>query len=364
MSSLVRVALLLVLGIVLLGRGLVYLNDRLASAEHQPDAAPPSAPSAAPAVPPAAATAVPAPLPPPTDTQLLSLGMSRGDDLVYTLKELQHRAVTPELLHDLDATAAREPYPEIQRFVACHKARADGAPLSQAFDALPTDPDDVDWHHDAAACLVVVIAARAEEDRDRAIPILARRAIDNGASISSPVVDALRRLDLAELPAVIAETADNPSRRYARVKAVEAAIALGAADKWPDRVDAWLRDDYLDGYVRQGLANRTDPASMTFLAREITASPRDESLLGIAGRFAMKPGTLDLSLAAIAADPQAPSFARAHAAYLVGLYGGPEAAKRLGPVSSDDPTVRAALDTAFTTLDRRLGPSARAAASR
>ena len=362
MSALVRVAVLLVLGLVVLGRGLFYLNDRLATSQRPTYPAAGAAPAATPGAPAAAAPAAPTPLPPPTDSQMLALQLARGDDLVRTLKALGAHAVTPELVQSLDATATREPYSEIQRFVACHKARADGAPLSQAFDALPAEPDDVDWHHDSTACVVDVIAARAEEDRERAIALFAARALESMGS--STVVRTLARLDPPELPAVLADALAQPQRRRHRINAATTAVAIGAAAKWPDLVDGWLGDEQLGGHVLQGLAARTDEASMRFLAREISASPRDPRLLGIAERSVLKPGTLDLQLAAVAADPEAASFARGHAAHLVGLYGGEDASRRLAVVKADDPSVTTALTAAWTNIDQRFGPNLRGGASR
>ena len=178
---------------------------------------------------------------------------------------------------------------------------------------------------------------------------------------SSTVVRTLARLDPPELPTEIAEALAQPARRRHRINAANAAVAIGAAAKWPALVDEWLRDEQLGGHVLQALAFRDDEASMRFLAREIAASPREDRLLRIAERFSMKPGTLDLQLAALAADPQAASFARGHAAHLVGLYGGEEASRRLAVVTADDATVTVALAAALH--EYRPAPGPRGAAS-
>jgi hypothetical protein len=366
MSAIVRVGLLLVLGLVVLARGLVYLNDRLAEASRPtPAAAAPAA--AAPATPrpvgSPSAEALPAvvPLTPPTDDQMLSLQLTVGDELVATLNALRQHTVTPALVEALDATAVRVPYPEIQRFVACHRARAAGAPLSMAFDALPVERHDVDWRRDSTACVLDVIAARADEDRERVIALFAERSLD--MTVPATVAQTLVRLDPSTLPPVMTEAIATPSRRRDRLNAVKAAVAIGAAAKWPDQVALWLRDEQLDGAVLYALAERSDEASMRFLAREITDNPGSDAMQQMVERFRSKPGTLDLQLVAVAADPQAPSFARVHAAHLVGIYGGEEACRRLARLTRpDDPSVRAELDAAYGTIDRRLGPALRAEA--
>jgi hypothetical protein len=140
------------------------------------------------------------------------------------LRDLRAHAVTPELLGALDDVMRQADIqyaPEVVRLVACHRARANGASLDIAFAGLPTDPTDVAWHHEGAACLVDVVAARAAEDPARATAVLAGRAIYDP---TPRVLEGLARLDLPELPEPIATAADDrtPVGRRRRVRAVEA----------------------------------------------------------------------------------------------------------------------------------------------
>ena len=375
MSAAVRVTLLLILGLVVLGRGLMYLDDRLASAS-RPAPAPAAAPApvATPAgapTPPAAATpapVVPSVLPPPTESQLLALRLGDPSARADALRNLRAHAVTPELLEALD-DVMRLAYiryaPEVVRLVACHRARAEGASLDVAFAGLPTEPRDVAFRHEGAACLVEVIAARAAEDPARAAAVLAERAIYHP---TPRVREGLARLDLAELPVPIAAAADDRSRagRQRRVRAVEAAIAMDAVRKWPARVHAWVEDpeDLIAATAVRALAARPDEASQAIVALEVASRPETSYVKALADHALWKPGTLDLGLAAVAADPRHPAFARGNAALMVAGKGGEEACRRLARIDVTDAALRPDLDAAFAAIDRRFGPQLRAEARR
>ena len=373
MNAAVRVTLLLILGVVVLGRGLLYLDERLASAGRPAPAAAP-APAATPA---AASTpasaAVPAPvapavLPPPTESQLLALSLGDPAARADALRDLRGHAVTPELLEALDGVM-RQPdiqyAPEVVRLVACHRARAEGASLDVAFAGLPADPHDVAWGHEGAQCLVDVIATRAAEDPGRAAPMLAERAIyDRSPRVREP----LARLDLPELPEVIANAADErkPSGRMRRVAAVETAIAMDAVRKWPERVHAWVEDpeDLIAATTVRALAARPDEASQAIVALEIASRPETGYLKALADQGLWKPGTLDLGLVGVAADPRHPAFARGTAARLVAGRGGEEACRRLARIDASDAAMRPDLDAAFAAIDQRFGSQFRAEARR
>ena len=367
MSTAIRVGLLLILGLVVLGRGLVYLNDRLASAGRPQAAAPASPGAAAPTgSEPADATPAPdAPLPPPTESQLLALRAGDPAARWDALVSLRKHAVTPELIDTLDHVAREAAeFPEVVRLVTCHRARVEGVSLSVAFDGLPTDPHDVGWSHDGARCLIDIIADRAEEDPSRAAGILADRAVRDR---TLRVREALARLDLPELPDPLIVAADDrrPSSRLRRVAAVETAIAMGAAAKWPDRARAWVDD--AEGLVSsaavRALAAQPDEASQAIVALEVASRPEHGPLAAIVDQAMFKPGTLDLQLAALAADPQQPSFARANAVRLVAGRGGEEACRRLARLQAD-PAIDADLQTAFAAIDQRFGARFRSEARR
>jgi hypothetical protein len=369
MSSVIRVGLLLILGLVVLARGLVYLNDRLASmGRSQPSAAASAAaPSPAPStpVPAPSEAALPAVLPPPTERQLLALRAGDPAARWDALVSLRKHAVTPELLGALDDVARQAAeFPEVVRLVTCHRARVEGVSLTVAFDGLPTDPHDVAWSHDGARCLIEIIAARADEDPSRAAGILAERAVRDR---TPRVRDALARLDLPELPDALIVAADDrrSSARLRRIAAVETAIAMGAALKWPDRARGWVDD--ADGHVSsaavRALAAQTDEASQAIVALEVASRPEHGPLASIVDQAMVEPGTLDLQLAALAADPQQPAFARGNAARIVAGRGGEEACRRLARVGAD-PAIDADLATAFQAIDQRFGAAFRAEARR
>jgi hypothetical protein len=369
MSSVLRVGLLLTLGLVVLARGLVFLNDRLASFE-SPTAATLQGPVAIKEPPGAhtpaasAAPATPAPLPPPTESQLLALRAGDPSARWDALVALRKHAVTPELLEALDDVAHKSAdFPEVVRFVDCHRARADGASLDIALNALPADLEDVTWYHDAPTCLIELIAARAAENPARAAAVLSERAMDGTAPFA---IEALARLDLAELPEPLASVADDATRgrRMRRIHAIETAIAMDAARKWPDRVRRWVDDPLVGSTAVFALNRQSDEASLAVVAHEIAQRPDAGPLASIANLATRKPGTLDLHLAAVAADPQEPAFARGNAAILVAGQGGAEACRRLTRLDAADPAMQADLAAAFRTIDQRFGAGFRAEARR
>jgi hypothetical protein len=367
MSALLRISLLLVLGLVLLWRFLFFLDDQLASAG-RPSATAPAAPAASappPAPPAAVAPAGPAAPPrPPTDDQILALRLGDPAARWQALIDLRKHAVTPEALEALDDVARRAAHlPEVLRFVACHRARAEGASLEVALTALPDDLREVSWYHDAPACLIDVIAARAAESPDRAAAVLAERAMAEGSPAAR---EALARLDLADLPAALASTADDSTRRrmIRRTNAVEAAIAMDAARKWPDRVRRWVEDPDVGTVAVYALARRTDEASLAIVARELAMRPDAGPLSSLTILVVQKPGTLDLQLVAVAADSQQPGFVRGNAALLVAAQGGAEACRRLARLALDDPAIQADFAAALQRIDQRFGANFRPEARR
>ena len=367
MSSVIRVGLLLILGLVVLGRGLLYLNDRLASAG-RPQPSAPAAPSAGATTTPEPAPspdASPAVLPPPTERQLLALRAGDPAARWDALVSLRKHAVTPELLTALDDVARQAAeFPEVVRLVTCHRARVEGVSLSVAFDGLPVEPRDVAWSHDGARCLIDIIAARAGEDPARAAGILAERAVRDR---TPRVREALARLDLPELPDALIEAADE-RRSYARLRrvaAVETAIAMGAAVKWPERAHAWVddADALVSSAAVRALAAQPDEASQAIVAREVATRPDHGPIASVVDQAMARPGTLDLQLAALAADPRQPAFARGNAARIVGGRGGEEACRRLVRLQPDA-AIEADLATAFRAIDQRFGAAFRAEARR
>jgi hypothetical protein len=358
-----RVLLLLVAGLVLLFRGLQLYADRLAAHERPryAEAAEAAARAAAEAegvmpvprptaVPSLPTPAPPAPqLPPATEFHVATLVGGDPSQLAATLRALRLHAITPDVAVALDAAQARTSAPDLQRLIACHRGRQDGAPLEPVFAALPdAPPADVAWKQEGAACLVQVIAARAAEDPARSTPVLVDCVLE---SANPAVLLALAALDVPDLPARLADAIDDPGRRRRRHAAVGAALAMGAAVKWPDRVTVWLDDPDRDVRLQtlRTLAAARDDASLALAAESLAREPGDDIVTRVAATSLALGGGLDRALAAVATDASQPAFARGHAAFLVSDAGGEDACRTVASLRSDDAT---------------LGPELRAAAER
>ena len=376
-----RVLLLLVAGLVLLARGLQLYSDRLTALTHAPH---PTAAAAAAAVARAtaeaehgapAASATPGPtglvppptaepsLPPATESQVAALLDGDQPRLAAALRALRGHAVTPDVALALDAAQARTATPDLLRLIACHRARQEGAPLDPVFAALPeAPPADVAWRQEGTACLVQVIAARAGEDHVRSTPVLVDRVLE---AAHPAVLLALARLDPPELPARIADASEDRSRPERRRAAVGAALAMGAAGKWPDRVRAWLEDPDRDVRLQalRTVAAGLDEASLALAAEALAWEPGDEAVASVAATSLALGVRLDRALAAVAADPSQPPFARAHAAFLVSEAGGEAACRTVAAIHSSDATLAPELRAATARIAARF-PAAPAGGAR
>jgi hypothetical protein len=362
-----RVLLLLVAGLAVLGRGLQLYDARLTdlSRTRYPDAAEAyarevaQAESGAPPVSPSAAidampSRLPAlPLPPATESHVAALLDGDPPRLAAALRVLRGHAVTPDVAVALDAARARTSAPDLLRLIACHQGRHDGAPLEPVFAALPdAAPSDAVWNQEGTSCLVEVIAARAGESPALATPVLVDRVLE---SASPAVLLALADLDLPALPPRLADAIDDRTRPRTRQVAVDAALALGAARKWPDRVRAWLDDP--DREVRlqvlRALAAGPDDASLELAAAALAWEPGDDSVASLASSSLALRG-LDRALAGVAADGSQPAFARAQAAFLVSTAGGDAACRTVASVRSDDATLAPELAAASGRIAARF----------
>jgi hypothetical protein len=139
--------------------------------------------------------------------------------------------------------------------------------------------------------------------------------------------------------------------------AIRIAIALGAAAKWPERVDSWLEDPdrVIRLHANAELLGQRDEASQRMAARAMAADPEDEELSRRAVEQIGKGRGFDRLLAAVAADSSAPAAARAHAADLVGKHGGEDACRVVTAIQSREPELAPALADARTRIDQRFG---------
>ncbi len=342
MSRILRVTLLLVVGLVLLWRGLQYFDSsRHAADSRMADAAP--AAQRPPAPPPG--------LPPASPEDLMALQVGDPEAVQFAATQLTQRAVTPEVLEAVNVALTRMTSPKHQLMLHCVRARSPQVPLAEFFDVLPAETRD--WTGVEASCLVNAIAARAAEDPGRVRPVLVQRGL---LSSHPGVLEGLRRIDMPDLPAEVWDQLRGSSKHKKRL-AAEIAVALGAASKWPDVLASILSD--ADRGVRlaacRALVASPSPADAAAFARAWVHDPADEELARMAGMRVWKPGDLDIVLAQVAADDREPDFAREQAARLVGIHGGVDAGRTLAGVQSAPASVRAAIDSAVSTIERRHG---------
>jgi hypothetical protein len=352
----VRLSLLLGLGVALLFRGLQEYDRYLASVGE------PAESSASPVVSAPAA-------PPPTvdalsksDSDQWAGALEEGND--HTMEIAAWAAIrdgetSPRLRGAVDRALSRTSNQELRRLLMCLRARERSTPLSDALDALPAEPADaMVWNSPGASCLVDVIGVRAAEDPQRVHAIFVQRALANP---SESVLQGLRQIDMPELSSDVERALDSPTRRV-RLRAVEIAIALGAASKWPAIVRRAL--DNNDRGIRlaacRALADAPGEAAAAALARAWVSDPRDEEVARLAEARVRQRGGLDIALAQVAADPDQPLFARQEAVRLVGLHGGVDAGHILAPAARSQPDLRAEIEAAILQIEQRTGASLRA----
>jgi hypothetical protein len=198
-------------------------------------------------------------------------------------------------------------------------------------------------------CIIDAIAARAADDPALTLPVLVDAALAERGSRA--VLRGLGRLDPAEVPPAIRIALSSPRRSHA----VRALIAMNAAAKWPELVDQVLNDASAD--VRMTavaeLASRDDADAHRLFARALARNPRQLTSLAENRMFRTHP--VEAHLVAIALDPQEPSFARAHAAWLVGAYGTGQGCMRLYAMPVAGPALVRAREHALALAEQRHG---------
>ncbi len=294
-------------------------------------------------------------LPPPSEAELAALETGTPGAMGDALRTLAQRGVTPQGLYAVDLAARRTTDVELLRRITCYRVRG-GAALDGAFSALPARPvADAEWGGDGAACLLEAIAARASEMPGPSLRVLSDRALIQD---TDGIVAGLAQLDPEQLPGPVVAALDGGEDHRTHRAAIRIAIALGAAAKWPERVDSWLEDP--DRVIRlhasAELLRQRDEASQRLAARAIAADPADEELSRRAVEQIGRGDGFDRLLAAVAADASAPADARAHAAELVGRHGGADAGRVVMAIPTE-PALGPALAEAQARLDQRFGSS-------
>jgi hypothetical protein len=295
-------------------------------------------------------------LPPPSESELAALENGPEDVMGEALRALRQRDVTPEGLRAIDFASRRTTDAELLRRATCYRVRGD-APLETGFSALPTTPaTDGEWKRDGATCLVEAIAARASEAPERALPLLVERGLLDD---TDAIMAGLAQVHADVLPAPVTEALDTAGPSPARRAAIRIAVALGAAEKWPERVATWLEDPdrSLRLHAHAQLLRQPDDASRRLAAQAIAADPADDELSRRAVEQIGKGDGFDRQLAAVAADPSQPAVARAHAADLVGLHGGPAACRFVAAIASAEPVLASKLAEARLRIEQRFGSS-------
>jgi len=347
----IRLTALLVAVLVVVGAGVVHVVRRAAASEEggpavmaQPEPLVQAEPEA------------PLVLPPPSESELAALENGPEDVMGEALRALRQREVTPEGLRALDAVSRRTTDVELLRRATCYRVRG-GAPLETGFSALPTSPAaDGEWKRDGAACLVDAIAARASEAPERALPLLIERGLLDD---TDAIMAGLAQVHADVLPAPVTEALDTVGPSPVRRAAIRIAVALGAAEKWPERVATWLEDPDrgLRLHAHAQLLRQRDDDSRRLAAQAVAADPADDELSRRAVEQIGKGDGFDRQLAAVAADPSQPAAARAHAADLVGLHGGPAACRLVAAIASAEPVLASELAEARLRIEQRFGSS-------
>ena len=345
---------LLVATLGIAAAGFVYVSARLAGEE--PERASTVVEEVEPVVqtPPEAEPVTP----PPSDTELAALETGAEDAMADALSALRTREVTPAGLRAVAIASRRTVDVELQRRAVCYRVRG-GAPLAEAFSALPTaPPTGIEWATDGSTCLIESIAARAGDAPERALPLLLDRAYIDGAD---SVFDGLAQLNLPVLPVAVVEGLAPTAHPRSRRTAMRLAIALGAASKWPDQVANWLEDQdrSLRLFVHGELLRRHDEDAQRLAARAIAANPADDELARRGLEQIGKGEGFDRQLAALAADTSLPAAVRAHAADLVGSHGGPAACRMVVSIASGEPELASELAGARLRIDQRFGEQLR-----
>jgi hypothetical protein len=310
----VRVIALVMLGVVLLWRGLQMWVDSW------------SAPTAAPVTAAAPAPVPPSPPPPPplpvaTDEELRGLASSDPYIPIRTADLLLQRRVTPKLERDVDDALARQPGEDLESRLLCIKSRFENREtLEYMLRRFPRDDERaLRWGVDRGVrCMLDAIASRIEEGPERIRDTIILGAFSDDGGVRETVLKAFRRTDFQLLPLPVLRQL-NSELPHVRRKAVNAAIALGAIRRTPEIVRRALIDE--DRYVRDvaavHLALDADAEAARLLARALVEAPENPELLHAYREREQRHRDAAQAIAALAADEREPGELRTRASDLL-----------------------------------------------
>jgi hypothetical protein len=350
MSSRLRLVLLLLLGFAVLGLGFRWCRGfrRVAGSPETPASA-------------VGATSQPAAIPSPDPTSLELAMLDNPDAGVRRqgLAVLRDRRPTPEMEAAVDRSLERPENEPLRMDLVCLKARFPGPEtLELALASLPVEKGKYGWSLDEGTkCVVRDLAARSGEAPERIAEVLILVAISRAGSTAELGLEGLKTIDLPQLPSsllVRLETGND----YERLRALNAALALGAISKSPELVERALSDPYhgVRGVAARALQHDDDPAAARMLAHALVHPPIDTQLMNVFSERERRRHDISPALVEIALDAQAPVAERQSAMEFLARYGDPAAADALAALAqSPDEALRAYAEATIAELRRRGG---------
>jgi hypothetical protein len=247
-------ALALVLGLVLLAKGLQWFSASLRERARGPRRPIPVASVAPQGKPPASPT--PTPLPEPTQDEVQALAardLATRRTAAETLLKRGDSAAVQTAVASALANPANAP---LRDELLCLQARADGPEsIAIALRALPTDPRGFEYNWDVPKrqrCYVAALARQAEADPERIADALVPAVLSWSREVHETAVAGLVRCRLSRLPGrleVLLKAPEDENRRFAW----RAALAIGIVDMAPERVERAMDDPVLQQSVRRHL---------------------------------------------------------------------------------------------------------------
>ena len=362
MPSWLRLLLGVILGIVLLGRGLQWFNGYLDASQKPSYAAATTTPAAVPAP---AAPAIPA-APAATPEEIAALNTGAPPDRFKAVEVLERRGATPELLAALDTAIddlpshatdsewwARDSF---ESHVVCLRGRlADDDVADFASRHMPAgDPGSQSEEGRRATCLVKALAASSDVS-DVSRDLLMRFLMSPTYERRSAALAGIKRWRFDSMPAELREQFFAPSESRRRM-GVQAAAALGALEFEPEIFARALADpdNGVRSTARATLCQAGTPTAARMLAMAVVERADGLRLLESL-RYDFKSGhTLWSAFAEIGGDEAEPEEQRARAIELLGMNGDRDqesAIQRLSQASSD--VVRASAVAALAEHHRR-----------
>ena len=341
MKSPIFPPLVLVLGLLLLMRGLEWWNHELAVKSN-------------PQPPPYVAPTLPTPTPMPTPEvakaeELAALASTDSRVQAEVLETLARRRIDERWI-----AAVRAAHPA-NKFLAtkldCLKTRLPGhAGIARAIAALPTQ-DEALWpaQSEQTDCYLNVLADRIEESPDEIVEALIPMRLSFIARITEPASRGLRKVKLKAAPPSLRAALQNAAIDL-RKPGLVLDLEMERID--PAFVDELLGDERLAVSVRTNLVNRQTPEAARYIARKMVESA-DESWNATGRQRDRELGDLSGILAEFACDPSHPPSTRIRSLEYLGAWGHSGALPVLGAEKNWPPELKAYVDAAVAAIRSR-----------